>query len=536
MSDRMSAGGAGVMAHHHHHTPAGATLQPTFTGYISSTMDALVLFEACLTGHISHVPRRPHDRERANLIRSGNVFIYEEHSSGIKRWTDGVPWSPSRILGNFLLYRELDKPFQPGEKKRAMKKSTSKDSNGVSKPTSNSRANSVGFSGMNMGGLAGQYSDASGTSKDAERALVGSLVDSYQFKPDGLVKKTISVQYKGMQHHLVSYYNLDDVVNKKLRTPLESPEMQHITPRAALISAGNFRAPVDDHELIMDDRMRILIAQGQYPADMSAYAASSRSMSVPNVHHQYHQAAQWGGYPMQPNSYAVASPHTLPPPQPVSFPHPPPPYSYEPRMPTQTPSFPSMPMPSRRHSTIADNGGYSTNGPGHSSYGPMPSIGRSHMSSTPVVPSSGMPSNGMLDNHGMGHGSFSTQAMYDSPAASAASSQHGAMYDSSARHAASYESNTSQHQNTSYDTQSNPMFDSASTAQAAGDYESALQSQQGLGSFESPSDGNTPSALNGMDLNSSVNSAELSDGGHYSSFSGHDTGYSTRGPHSQSIP
>ncbi|KAK8103338.1 uncharacterized protein PG998_010371 [Apiospora kogelbergensis] len=208
----------GAMAHHHHHTSAGATLQPTFVGYISSTMDALVLFEACLTGHISRVPRRPHDRERASLIHSGNVFIYEEHSSGIKRWTDGVPWSPSRILGNFLLYRELDKPFQPGEKKRAMKKDN-KSTNGVSKPTANSRANSVGFSGMNMGGLASQYSDAPSNNKDAERALVGSLVDSYQFKPDGLVKKTISVQYKGVQYHLVSYYNIEDVVQKKLRTP-----------------------------------------------------------------------------------------------------------------------------------------------------------------------------------------------------------------------------------------------------------------------------------------------------------------------------
>ncbi|KAK6858999.1 hypothetical protein PG995_004852 [Apiospora arundinis] len=204
-----------------HHLPAGAMLQPTFVGYISSTMDALILFEACLTGHTSHVPRLPHDLERANLIRSGNVFIYEEHSSGIKRWTDGDPWSPSRVLGNFLLYRELDERFQPGEKKRAMKQTDK--SSGVTKHTSTSRATAVGFSGMNMGGLATQYLDAPGNIKGAERALVGSLVDSYQIKPGGLVKKTISIQYKGIQHHLVSYYNIDDVVNKKLRTPWNRP-------------------------------------------------------------------------------------------------------------------------------------------------------------------------------------------------------------------------------------------------------------------------------------------------------------------------
>ncbi|KAK8011755.1 hypothetical protein PG989_000015 [Apiospora arundinis] len=326
-------------------------------------MEALVLFEACLTGHISHVPRRPHDRERANLICSGNVFIYEEHQSCIKQWTDGVPWSPSRVLGNFLLYRELDKPFQPGEKNRAMKKE-----------------------------------------EHQRRTLVGSLVVSYQFKPDGLVKKTISVQYKGIQHHLVSYYNLEDVVQKKLRTPLESGELQHIQPRAALISAGNFRAPVEDHEFIMDDCVRVMITQSHLLPGMSAYGAGSRSMFVPNVHPDYQPPGWPIGYPMQPNSYAVA-PHNFPPP-PVPYPHPPPGCIYEaPRMPARPSNFPSMQMPSRRHSTIANNG-YDTDGSAHNSYGPMSSLSRSPMSNTPVVPTSGMPSSSMLDGYGMGHGSF----------------------------------------------------------------------------------------------------------------------------------
>ncbi|KAK6850532.1 Gti1/Pac2 family-domain-containing protein [Apiospora arundinis] len=241
MSDRVLGG---AMPHHHRHLSAGAILQPTFVGYISSTVDALVLFEACLTGHTSHVPRLPHDLERANLIRSGNVFIYEENSSGIKRWTDGVSWSPSRILRNFLLYRELDKPFQPGEK-RAMEQTDK--SIGVTQPTSTSLANAVGSSSVDMGGLAFQYSDASGNDKDTEKALGEPLVDSYQIKPNGLVKKTTSVQYRGIIHHLVSYYNIDDVVGKKLRTPMEFPELQRITPRTALISAVNFRAPVDNH-------------------------------------------------------------------------------------------------------------------------------------------------------------------------------------------------------------------------------------------------------------------------------------------------
>jgi hypothetical protein len=97
-------------------------MEPTWSGFIHSTWDALVVLEACLSGILHHIPRRPHDRERANIITSGNVFIYEENASGIKRWTDGVTWSPSRIMGNFLVYRELNEPFPAGEKKKAKKR------------------------------------------------------------------------------------------------------------------------------------------------------------------------------------------------------------------------------------------------------------------------------------------------------------------------------------------------------------------------------------------------------------------------------
>jgi hypothetical protein len=67
-------------------------------------------------------PAPAHDREREELINRGHVFIYEKHSSGIKRWTDGLNWSPSRVLGNFLIYRELEKAFPLGEKKKVIKK------------------------------------------------------------------------------------------------------------------------------------------------------------------------------------------------------------------------------------------------------------------------------------------------------------------------------------------------------------------------------------------------------------------------------
>ncbi|KKK16258.1 camp independent regulatory protein [Aspergillus ochraceoroseus] len=222
-------------------------LEPTFTGYVATTHDALILFEACLTGVLHHVPRRPHDRERSHLVRSGSVFIYEENSSGIKRWTDGVTWSPSRILGNFLVYRELEKPFPPGEKKRAMKKTNRRplpparpgepyprqDNNGTYSPSS----------------TAGPFGERSHQS-DVERALVGSLVDSYGFKDSGLVKKTMSVTVSGVTHHLVSYYSVDDVIRSVLHPPSTVESLRYIRPRVELTQKQSFRAPIDDLETV----------------------------------------------------------------------------------------------------------------------------------------------------------------------------------------------------------------------------------------------------------------------------------------------
>ncbi|KAH0426869.1 Gti1/Pac2 family protein [Colletotrichum camelliae] len=264
-------------------------LNPTFVGHVASTLDALVLFEACLSSALQHVPRRPHDRERQDLIKSGNVFIYEEHSSGIKRWTDGVAWSPSRILGNFLIYRELDRPFPPGEKKRAMKRN--KKTTGVTKPSDvASRQGSVNGAAANMPGMG----DGSTPTKDAERALIGSLVDSYPFKENGLVKKTISVTYQGVPHHLVSYYNVEDVTEGKLLTPSKDHQLSTIIPRGELIMSQNFRAPIDEVE--MDDSRAPhgggLFAH-PYPVN-SHHQSMSRAMSVPSLHHMGGMGTQFG--------------------------------------------------------------------------------------------------------------------------------------------------------------------------------------------------------------------------------------------------
>jgi hypothetical protein len=217
------------------------TLQPTFTGHVASTNDALILFEACLIGHLNHVPRRPHDRERNSLICSGRVFIYVKNASGIKRWTDGLTWSPSRVLGDFLVYRELNKPLLPGEKKEVTKKQQR-------------RAARPGEPYPRLGGTGESYSHTTSQSAsfsntpapaDAERQLVGSLTDTYDFKHNGLVKKTMSVTVHGVAYHLISYYNMNDVKMDLLQCPSQAPTLSAIVPRIELTS--KLRAPSNSY-------------------------------------------------------------------------------------------------------------------------------------------------------------------------------------------------------------------------------------------------------------------------------------------------
>lgn len=231
-------------------------LVPTFNGFVQNSMDGLILFEACLSGKLHHVPRRPHDRERSSLIKSGSIFIYEENASGIKRWTDGVAWSPSRILGNFLIYRELEKPFPPGEKKRAMKRKRSSIP-GEPYPRRDSDENeSAGAEQVTpitppTPGPSGDVKSevpSSDQDKELERSLIGSLVDSYGFRPDGLVKKTMSISVNGISHHMVSYYKVDDVKNNQLARPLSDHRLQNISVRPELYLKQNFRAPVEETE------------------------------------------------------------------------------------------------------------------------------------------------------------------------------------------------------------------------------------------------------------------------------------------------
>jgi hypothetical protein len=83
-------------------SPSFPNAQP-FVGIVENTIHALRLVQAAKQGLIPRVIRRLNDSERREMITSGAVFVFGVEESGIKRWTDSLVWSPSRIVNNFLV-------------------------------------------------------------------------------------------------------------------------------------------------------------------------------------------------------------------------------------------------------------------------------------------------------------------------------------------------------------------------------------------------------------------------------------------------
>ena len=56
-------------------------INETFNGFIETTTDALLIFEACRRGILPKISRRLQDRERG-AIRSGTIYVFDEKESG----------------------------------------------------------------------------------------------------------------------------------------------------------------------------------------------------------------------------------------------------------------------------------------------------------------------------------------------------------------------------------------------------------------------------------------------------------------------
>ncbi|KAJ7583870.1 Gti1/Pac2 family-domain-containing protein [Mycena floridula] len=202
--------------------------EPPWSGWIETTGDALLILEAARRGLIPRVTRRLVDSER-KMITSGSVFVFDEDESGIKRWTDGYFWSPSRILGNFLLYRETDKRGAGHHRGTKFEPSVPEEQN-----------EQVKVEGQ---ALSRPKTEQVGVDKQRERTLLGSLTKAEKFKSDGLMKKTFSLSIGGVAQHLISYYKVEDVEKGRLRSPSSLPELASLDISPEYLDKTHFRNP-----------------------------------------------------------------------------------------------------------------------------------------------------------------------------------------------------------------------------------------------------------------------------------------------------
>ncbi|PBK68261.1 hypothetical protein ARMSODRAFT_888001, partial [Armillaria solidipes] len=173
-----------------------------FYGYVEMAVNALHLIHAAQQRVIPRITRHLNDSEQWDIIKSGSVFVFSVEESGIKRWTDGLLWPPSRIVGNFLVYCEISE--------RASEQTSPSQSSIRYKPSSPN----------------------------------GTTGDHRTFKPNRLVKKTITVTIDGSDLHLISYYTTEDIRSGKLKKPSSHPDIMslHMPPR--LFHLTNFRVPL----------------------------------------------------------------------------------------------------------------------------------------------------------------------------------------------------------------------------------------------------------------------------------------------------
>ncbi|CAO3647584.1 unnamed protein product [Mucor fragilis] len=149
----------------------------TYIGYIKTPQDALLIFEACRRGTLNRVQRRLTSKERLS-IHSGSVFAWDENEAGMRRWTDGRTWSPSRVLGSFLTYKELDTKRRPR------------------RPTT---------------------------------VVPGVKQVAFSYKQNGLIKQSFSICTTTNQKiHLISYYTKSDILSGRLLRPSQDNRFNSI--------------------------------------------------------------------------------------------------------------------------------------------------------------------------------------------------------------------------------------------------------------------------------------------------------------------
>lgn len=196
--------------------------EPYF-GIIENTIEALRLVQAARLCVVPRILRRLNDTERKEKIVSGAVFIFCAEESGIKRWTDRRLWSPSRIDGNFLVYKEMN------EKNRGLRKAD-RFEEWTSAPESPGTLSSA------QGQRVHTYRPSSPNASE-------NITVNGGLKEGGLLKRTITVKINGLDHHVISYYTQEDVDMKRFKPMSARADIMGLNLPPHIFCFSEFRMP-----------------------------------------------------------------------------------------------------------------------------------------------------------------------------------------------------------------------------------------------------------------------------------------------------
>jgi hypothetical protein len=126
-------------------------------------------------------------------------YVFDETESGIKRWTDGRLWSPSRIIKDFLVYHEL----------------ATRDLNTKRhEPLDDLLQKRITTEGLKI------HQCSKGT---------------FLLRKDGLIKKTLSIKFNETYQHMIIY---EDVISPESSLPPQAfEELRYLQPGEDILNS-----------------------------------------------------------------------------------------------------------------------------------------------------------------------------------------------------------------------------------------------------------------------------------------------------------
>ncbi|KAJ3357889.1 hypothetical protein GGF32_000838 [Allomyces javanicus] len=339
-------------------TPPPPRLE-TYYGHIETTHDVLLVVEATRRGLLPRITRRLSERQRQQ-IRVGSVFVWREHEAGIKRWTDGRPWTPSRMHGSFMVYRECARRAAPA---------VAANGDAVDAPVSAKTAVKDGLVKktvtvhMTTGAVFHVVCYTNDDAADEDGRMLLSPTTDVFFVTNAVAPVPYSLYPRVVSHNTFGKYvpvtgaGAADAVDDGVGTasaigsvaaaawPGDSPRFvgQPLVPPTAAATASPSRStatPTPTPTLGMSPAMSELgVAAATMPADASipaAHAFAPAAVALPPVpavssspyHHQHHQ--HWQHHPIAhsptphvpPSAGQPSPPGQMPAPREIQVPHP----------------------------------------------------------------------------------------------------------------------------------------------------------------------------------------------------------------------